>query len=30
MPVDGTVGLFDCRRAAEVIGWRSSSTWREL
>lgn len=24
----GTVSLFDCRRAAEVIGWRHHSRWR--
>jgi nucleoside-diphosphate-sugar epimerase len=29
-PVEGTAGLFDCRRAADVIGWRAHSTWREL
>lgn len=29
-PVEGTDGLFDCRRAAEVIGWRPHSTWRDL
>lgn len=29
-PVDGTSGLFDCQRAAEVIGWRARSTWRGL
>lgn len=29
-PVDGTGGLFDCRHAAEVIGWQAHSTWRQL
>lgn len=27
-PVEGTAGLFDCRRAAEVIGWTARSRWR--
>jgi len=28
-PVEGTAGLFDCRRAAEVIGWTARGRWRD-